>query len=102
MKKSLETLANYEELRALYIAYIGTNKRLKKVLNKSPKQLIKYINKNFIIKENFRVIVLGLEDGSEFWTTKETKERAEETKAKFETCENVKVKIEKHKYLLLK
>lgn len=102
MKKSLETLANYEELRALYISYIGTNKRLKKVLNKSPKKFIKYINKNFIIRENFRVVVLGLEDGSEFWTTKETKQQAEETKAKFETCENVKVKIENHKYLLLK
>ena len=102
MNKSLETLANYEELKALYIKYIGTNKRLKKVLNKSPKQFIKYINNHFIIKENFKVVVLGLEDGSEFWTVKETKERAEETKAKFETCEKVSVKIELNKYLLLK
>ena len=75
---------------------------LKKVLNKSPKQFIKYINKHFIIKENFKVVVLGLEDGSEFWTVKETKQRAEETKAKFETCEKVSVKIVLNKYLLLK
>ena len=102
MNKSLETLANYEELKGLYIAYIGTSKRLKKVLNKSPKQFINYINKHFIIKENFKVVVLGLEDGSEFWTVKETKERAEETKAKFETCEKVSVKIVLNKYLLLK
>lgn len=102
MNKSLETLANYEELKALYIKYIGTSKRLKKVLNKSPKQFIKYINNHFIIKENFKVVVLGLEDGSEFWTVKETKERAEETKAKFETCEKVSVKIVLNKYLLLK
>ena len=102
MNKSLETLANYEELKALYIKYIGTSKRLKKVLNKSPKQFIKYINNHFIIKENFKVVVLGLEDGSEFWTVKETKERAEETKAKFETCEKVNVKIVLNKYLLLK
>jgi hypothetical protein len=102
MNKSLETLANYEELKGLYIKYIGTSKRLKKVLNKSPKQFINYINKHFIIKENFKVVVLGLEDGSEFWTVKETKQRAEETKAKFETCEKVSVKIELNKYLLLK
>ena len=102
MNKSLETLANYEELKALYIKYIGTSKRLKKVLNNSPKQFIKYINNHFIIKENFKVVVLGLEDGSEFWTVKETKQRAEETKAKFETCEKVSVKIELNKYLLLK
>lgn len=102
MNKSMELLNNYEELKSLYIKYIASNRRLKKVLNKSPKKFIKYINKNFVICESWACVVL--EGSSVFISTKETKEEAEALAEKFENInnDNLIVNVEIKKYLKLK
>lgn len=92
-------LGKYEELKDLYIKHIGTNKRLEKVLDKKPKDFMKYMQRKFIIKERFQVMVYGLVDGSEFMVAKDTEEQAKETKAKFDNCEDVNVKIKLVRYL---
>lgn len=104
MNKSLETLEKYEELKGLYIKYIASNKRLAKVLNKSPKKFIKYVNNNFAVCENWACVVEDLEELSTFISVKETKEECEKLANKFRAIEKntLIVKVELNKYLKLK
>ena len=102
--KNINILNQYEELKALYIKYIASNKRLAKVLNKSPKKFIKYVNNNFVVCENWACIVEDLEEQSVFISTKETKEKCEKLANKFRAIEKntLIVKVELNKYLKLK
>lgn len=104
MNNQIETLEQYEELKALYMQYIATNKRLAKVLNKSPKKFIKYINKNFVVCERWACVVEDLEEASLFLCAKETKEEAEKLANKFRVIQNNKliVSVKLNKYLKLK
>ena len=102
--KNIEILNQYEELKGLYISYIASNKRLAKVLNKSPKKFIKYINKNFVICEHWACMVEDLEEQSTFISTKETKEQAEKLANSFRVINKntLIVSVKLNKYLKLK
>lgn len=104
MQNIKNEIEKYEELKDLYMAYVGTEKRLNKVLNKSPKQFIKYMNKHFIVCENWACIVEDTEEQGIFISTKDTKEEAEKLANSF-TAINKKtliVSVELRKYLKLK
>lgn len=102
--KNINILNQYEELKALYMQYIASNKRLAKVLNKSPKNFIKYINKNFVVCERWACIVEDLEETSLFLSAKETKEECEKLANKFRAIEKntLIVSVKLNKYLRLK
>lgn len=104
MINKIETLEQYEELKALYMQYISTDRRLKKVLNKSPKKFIKYINKNFVICERWACVIEDLEDQSIFISAKETKEQAEKLANSFKALNKntLIVSVKLNKYLKLK
>lgn len=102
--KNINILNQYEELKKLYINYIASNKRLAKVLNKSPKKFIKYINKNFVICERWACVIEDLEDQSIFISAKETKEQAEKLANSFKALNKntLIVGVKLNKYLKLK
>lgn len=104
MINKIETLEQYEELKALYMQYISTDRRLKKVLNKSPKKFIKYMNKNFVICERWACVVEDLEDQSIFISAKETKEEVEKLANSFKALNKntLIVSVKLNKYLKLK
>ena len=104
MTDKIETLEQYEELKALYMQYIATDRRLKKVLNKSPKKFIKYMNKNFVVCERWACVVEDLEEQSTFISAKETKEQAEKLANSFRAINKTTliVSVKLNKYLKLK
>lgn len=104
-KKQLKNYIKFEEyesLKDLFIKFWGVdNKRIKKVLNKTPKQFIKYVLKRYEIRETWQVEVIGTDD-SVFVASRETEERAKELYNKWLACDNVKVELKKVEYLKLK
>ena len=61
MNNQIETLKKYEELKALFMAFVGSKREIKKVLNKSPKDFIRYVENNFIVCERWVCVVEDLE-----------------------------------------
>ena len=104
MNNQLETLKKYEELKALFMAFVGSKRKMKKVLNKSPKEFIRYVENNFIVCERWACVVEDLEEQSTFISAKETKEQAEKLADKFRVLEKnaLIIKVEINKYLKLK
>lgn len=100
-EKNQITLKQYENVKNLFIKFWGVdNKRISKILNKTPKAFIKYINKHYELKTSYQVIITDTE--SEFIATRETEERAKELYNKWLACDNVKVECKKVEYLKLK
>lgn len=95
-------LEEYESLKDLFINFWGVdNKRIKKVLNKTPKAFIKYILKHYEIKATWQVIITDAE--SEFIASRETEEEAKKLFNKWVAiCENAKVELKQIEYLKLK
>ena len=87
----METLEQYEELKALYIKYIGINEKLKKVVNKKPKAFIKYIKKHYKIIPVYMVEVI--EPCSVFQVVKKDKQQATALLEKFKNCNVLKSSI---------
>ena len=96
-------LEEYESLKDLFVNFWGVdNKRIKKVLNKTPKAFIKYILKHYEIKATWQVEVIGT-DGSVFVASRETEEEAKDLFNKWVAiCENAKVELKQVEYLKLK
>lgn len=104
MNNQIETLKKYEELKSLFMAFVGSKRKMKKVLNKSPKDFIRYVENNFIVCERWPCIVEDLEKQSTFMSVKETKEQAEKLADKFRAIEKntLIIRVELNKYLKLK
>ena len=104
MNNQIETLKKYEELKTLFMAFVGSKRKMRKVLNKSPKDFIRYVESNFIVCERWACVVEDLEEQSTFLSAKETKEQAEKLADKFRAIEKntLIIKVELNKYLKLK
>ena len=74
-EKNQITLQQYENVKNLFIKFWGVDsKRISKILNKTPKAFIKYINKHYELKTSYQVIIVDTE--SEFIATRDTEEQA--------------------------
>lgn len=102
-EKNKITLKQYENVKDLFVKFWGVdNKRIRKILNKTPKQFIKYILKHYEIKAIWQVEIIGT-DKSIFVASRETEEEAKALYNKWlATCENVKVEYKQVEYLKLK
>ena len=100
-EKNQITLKQYEKVKDLFIKFWGVdNKRMSKILNKTPKAFIKYINKHYELKISHQVIIMDTE--SEFIASRETEERARELLNKWLAYGSVKAEYKKVEYLKLK
>lgn len=100
-EKNQITLQQYENVKNLFIKFWGVDsKRISKILNKTPKAFIKYINKHYELKTSYQVIIVDTE--SEFIATRDTEEQAKELYNKWLACGSVKAEYKKVEYLKLK
>lgn len=101
--KNYVKLEQYESLKDLFVNFWGVdNKRIKKVLNKTPKKFVKYVLKRFEIRESWKIEVVGI-DGSVFMARRETEEQAKTLYNKYIViCKNAKIELKQVKYLKLK
>ena len=104
-KKQLKNYIKFEEyesLKDLFIKFWGVdNKRIRKVLNKTPKQFIKYVLKHYELKTSYQVVIIDTE--SEFIASRDTEEEAQALYNKWlAICENAKVELKQVEYLKLK
>lgn len=101
-EKNQITLQQYENVKNLFIKFWGVdNKRISKILNKTPKAFIKYINRYYELKTSYQVIIIDTE--SEFIATRDTEEQAKELYNKWlAICGNAKVEFKQVEYLKLK
>lgn len=100
-EKNKITLKQYENVKNLFVKFWGVdNKRMSKILNKTPKAFIKYINKYYDLKTSYQVIIVDNE--SEFIASRESEEQAKELLNKWLACDNVKAEYKQIEYLKLK
>ena len=101
-EKNKITLQQYENVKNLFIEFWGVdNKRMSKILNKTPKAFIKYINKHYDLKTTWQIVILGT-DESIFVATRKTEEEAKALYNKWLAYENVKIEYKKVECLKLK
>ena len=101
-EKNKITLEQYENVKNLFIKFWGVdNKRISKILNKTPKAFIKYINKYYDLKATWQVEIIGT-DNSVFMASRETEEQAKALYNKWLTCDNAKIEYRQVEYLKLK
>ena len=100
-EKNKITLKQYENVKNLFVKFWGVdNKRMSKILNKTPKTFIKYINKYYDLKTSYQVIIIDNE--SEFIASRDSEEQAKELLNKWLACDNVKAEYKQVEYLKLK